>query len=32
VLGLALVLGVAGGLWVRAQLGASLPQFDGTGR
>ena len=30
VLGLALVLGVAGGLWVRAQLRASLPQLDGT--
>src|SRR5262245_26195336 len=30
VLGLALVLGVAGGLWVRSQLRASLPQLDGT--
>jgi penicillin G amidase len=30
VLGLALVLSVAGGLWVRAQLRASLPQLDGT--
>jgi penicillin amidase len=29
VAGLALVLGVAAGLWVRAQLRASLPQLDG---
>jgi len=30
VLGLILVLGIAAGLWVRAQLAASLPQLDGT--
>jgi penicillin amidase len=30
VLGLVLVLGIAAGLWVRAQLRASLPQLDGT--
>jgi penicillin G amidase len=29
-LGLVLVLGIAAGLWVRAQLRASLPQLDGT--
>ena len=29
-LGLFLVLGLAGGLYVRAQLRASLPQLDGT--
>src|SRR5262245_28639944 len=30
VLGLLLVLGIAGGLWARAQLAGSLPQLDGT--
>ena len=30
VLGLILVLGIAAGLWIRAQLTASLPQLDGT--
>jgi penicillin G amidase len=29
-LGLALILGIAAGLWMRAQLRASLPQLDGT--
>jgi penicillin amidase len=29
-LGLVLILGIATGLWIRAQLAASLPQLDGT--